>query len=383
MIWTFQNWFFSLLFISLINCSACHLPITTQGVATESKTQPLKANLQNLKGVYAIKPQKNEIPEYVFKSSDIDGIFLKYTWAELEPKPGIYNWTNLDEEFEKTITHHKKVELGISAGANSPEWLEHLGVPFASFTEATRNFFGNCETYRLPTFWNPTFITRWQLFLKALHQHLEQKPEYLNAITMVKMFGINSQSDEIKLPQQEDVIKNDCKTSNQATLWSKLGYRPSHLIQTWLTNAAIVDKLFPHAFLGMAMVMPNTSFPNVDEQGKVVQGLSAATHQHLLDAAFNQFLGRLVVNSTALREDGGTPPFVREAKKNGAIIGFQLYGKFIHPACAKHCNQTELTHAFDRGLSQGASFFEVFVKTLTSYPKAIKHVHQQLSVSKE
>ena len=366
-------------FIFLIQCaSAGYTPREGRAKHPRRKdtaliTLPTTPAHLNVGGLYVIHPNENEIPDSAYKNPHIDGVFLKYKWADLQPAQDRFDWAVLDAEFEKSILHHKKIEIAVAAGSETPAWVYNQGIPKLNFTEATRNYFKNCIQYDLPVFWHPTFVSLWQNFIVALGNHIASKPGFMDAITIVKLNGINSQSVEVKLPQQENVTAGKCETGDQRIQWSNAGYKPSHVIATWAVFASTMAQAFPKAYIGLALVMPNTSFPNVDELGRPTAVDSMLTHRELLSKAFELYPTRLVVNSTALREKGGTPPFVKEMNAKGAITGYQLFGQFINPECGKSrtCNENELTQAFKNGFAHGATFFEVFPRTLVDYPKSI------------
>jgi hypothetical protein len=350
----------------------------------QSTAKPITENKQirlvnKPHGLYVVRSKKREmqLPINAFSNPNIEGLFLRYVWKDIQPNENKFDWTDLDADFEKAVQNGKKVELGILAGEDTPEWIYQKGVRKLHFVEATRNFYGKCETYDLPTFWDEQFKTSWKNFIGELATHLRSKPGFMESITLIKLSGINSKSDETKLPQEVNIDKGDCHTGDHRAIWSHAGFKPSLLINTWKEFADVIDQSFPAQYIGLALVMPKTSFPDVDETGKLTNENNM--HQQILDAALQKFPNRLAVNSTALRAEQGTPPFVDQMYKKGAVVGYQLYGQYINPPCAetKTCDQSEMTKVLENGINHHADFIEIFLRDLRGYPEAVTNAKKQ------
>ncbi len=324
-------------------------------------------------GLYVKRGNTGNLPDYVYASPDIDGVFLKYDWDKIQTGENKFDWSDFDSDFDKAIQHGKKIELCVVAGAFCPEWVYGKGVEKLHFIEATRNFYGKCEEYDVPVFWSEPFKTLWKNFIGSLAEHINSKPGYMDAITLVKLSGINSRSEETKLPQQMNVDKENCHTGDHRAIWAKAGFRPALVVSTWNEFADVIGEKFPNSYIGLAMVMPKTGFPDVDDDGKLSDHNNI--HEKMLDAAIKKFPNRLAVNFTALKANGGTPPFIKEMHDKGVVTGYQLYGQFINPPCLKNntCDDNELKDAFNNGFRNNADFIEVFFNTLKAYPGAIRY----------
>jgi hypothetical protein len=304
-------------------------------------------------------------------------VFLKYHWDKLQTSENNFDWSDLDNDFDRALQSHKKIELCVVAGAFCPDWIYGKGVTKLHFVEATRNFYGKCEEYDVPVFWNEQFKSLWKNFITKLADHINSKPGYMDAITLVKLSGINSRSEETKLPQEVNIDKEACHTGDHRKIWADAGFKPSLVVKTWNEFADLIGDKFPNSYIGLAMVIPKQGFPNVDEDGKL--GEQNNTHDALLNAALKKFPDRLAVNFTALRANGGTPPFIKEMHDKGVVTGYQLYGQFIDPPCIKTntCDDNELKDAFDNGFKNNADFIEVFFHTVQAYPGAIRYAKSE------
>ncbi|MEO8147610.1 MAG: hypothetical protein ABI723_08240 [Bacteroidia bacterium] len=351
---------------------------TNNGKEEEPVQKSNAGKLVKPKGLYVINRLEGKLPESCFTDPGIDGMFLRYHWNEIQPTEKNFDWTALDADFQKAIQNHKKIELSVVAGGECPDWIYTKGIPKLHFTEATRNFYGKTIDYDLPAFWKEEYKVLWKNLITQLAAHINSKPGYMDAITLVKLNGINSKSEEMKLPQEVNVEKeNGRSTGDHRTIWANAGYRPSSVINTWKEFADVIAEQFPNCYIGLALVIPKQGFPDVDENGRSASENN--TQQMLLDAAVKKFPDRLAVNFTALRAKGGTPEFIKELHAKGVVTGYQLFGQFINPPCIKtnNCDDEELKAAFVNGFNNNADFIEVFYQTLKAYPGAIKYAKKE------
>src|SRR5258705_8710980 len=151
--------FISLLLFVQISCSV-------QNKSNDTEATPVKPNIETPahnnggnkkpvkpKGIYVIRGNTWKLPDYVFTNPDVEGVFLKYHWDQIQPGENNFDWSDFDSNFDKAIEHHKKIEICVVAGAFCPEWIYSKGVSKLHFIEATRNFYGKCEEYDVPVFW--------------------------------------------------------------------------------------------------------------------------------------------------------------------------------------------------------------------------------------
>ncbi|MFM8281560.1 MAG: beta-galactosidase [Bacteroidota bacterium] len=71
-------------------------------------------------GVYFLGSANVPISTSSFSNPNINGSVVRFRWNDLEPSPGNFNWTFIDEEIAKAVTYNKKVSL---QPLGIPNWL--------------------------------------------------------------------------------------------------------------------------------------------------------------------------------------------------------------------------------------------------------------------
>jgi PKD repeat protein len=98
-----------------------------------------------------------------------------FSWAELEPSPGTYNWgtetTGLRGAIKRAFQAGKVVRIGIEAGADAPPWLTDPAGAFRVPTYAVLT--SHDTTYNAPYVWHPTYLERLVQFMTALGAYLD------------------------------------------------------------------------------------------------------------------------------------------------------------------------------------------------------------------
>ena len=164
------------------------------------------------------------IPE-VAQLDHVDGVLVRLEWGTLEPSPGVYDWSLLDEQIARAEQYGIKVSLAVVNGSAAPSWLSALGVEMFSFQFGT-------ETREMPVPWDSTFQSRWTQFIADLGAR------YANEDTISLVYATNSSRNgfEMQLPF----------TPTDQVNWANAGYSDALYAQSW-TDAidAFVDA-FPN-----------------------------------------------------------------------------------------------------------------------------------------
>ncbi|MFM7157284.1 MAG: beta-galactosidase, partial [Bacteroidota bacterium] len=71
-------------------------------------------------GVYFLGSANVPISTSSFSNPNINGAVVRFSWNDLEPSPGNFNWTFIDGEIAKAVTYNKKVSL---QPLGIPNWL--------------------------------------------------------------------------------------------------------------------------------------------------------------------------------------------------------------------------------------------------------------------
>ena len=91
----------------------------------------------------------NGLHDNVLSHPEVGGVLLIEKWSEIEPSPGVYDFTNLNGKIDSVRSSGLKYALAISGGAfGSPEWLiDSLGAAYHSFQYQNQN-------WKLPLWWD-------------------------------------------------------------------------------------------------------------------------------------------------------------------------------------------------------------------------------------
>lgn len=151
------------------------------------------------------------IPE-IAQLDHVDGILVRMSWDTLEPAPGAYDWSLLDEQIARAEQYGIKVSLAVVNGSAAPAWLSALGVEMFSFQ------FG-METREIPVPWDSTFQSRWSQFIAELGGR------YANEDTISLVYATNSSRNgfEMQLPFSPTDQVN----------WASAGYSDALYAQSW------------------------------------------------------------------------------------------------------------------------------------------------------
>ncbi len=239
---------------SLIVLGLCSLSVHAQGL-----DRPM--------GLYCSCPPTTgngwgSVVPQIAQMDHVDGVLVRLEWRTVEPSPGVYDWSLLDEQITRAQQYGIQVSLAIVNGGSAPVWLEWLGVEMFSFL-----FFG--ESRQMPIPWDNTYQNRWSQFVGELGAR------YADEDTISLVYATNSSLNgfEMQLPRSP---------IDQAN-WAAVGYSDELYAQSW-NNAidAFVDA-FPnhpvshevHPVLGSDTVAQEVYQYALDTHGGTVGVLAA------------------------------------------------------------------------------------------------------------
>ena len=102
----------------------------------------------------------------------IKGYADRVHWRQLEPKPGVYDWSKIDVAIRDAAKGEYYYYFVLWTGPHSPEWIYENGVPRVT----TRGHAGGAaEVY--PYYLDPNYITFFHRFIGKLADHLAALPE--------------------------------------------------------------------------------------------------------------------------------------------------------------------------------------------------------------
>ena len=327
----------------------------------------------------------------------VDGLVLVFGWDGLEPSMGQYQWNTLDQWVSTAVPSGKKVELSIRADYHTPSWLFQPapgggGAKALNFSFTRKPEDTTCLSETLAAPWDSAFLTQWDAMLAAVSAHLKSTGTY-NSVTLLRLTGINKDSDELHLPSQTSGAA--CVT-NAVNIWQQAGYRPSLLLQGWdgITNS--FKNNFPDKSFSVANIAGSPPFPGIAENGSMLKGTSQDQNLPLLTLASKKFPGHLVIQNNSLYPDvPAQSETVQAVQSLGTMIAFQTNedirgqgascgvptGGDRTTPCTSATFLNELqTGIYPLGKSNSlrAQYIEVFALNVNALPDAIQQAHNEL-----
>lgn len=120
---------------------------------------------------YAPSAWYNEVSE------DISLLYMDITWAELEPKEGVYNWASIDEENQISRWRKEGKHLVFRFVCDIPGEEAHMDIPewlYEKSGKAGKWYDGEYGKGFAPDYNNPTIISCHEQAVKALGEHFGQ-----------------------------------------------------------------------------------------------------------------------------------------------------------------------------------------------------------------
>ena len=333
-----------------------------------------------------------------FNIPGVDGVAIVIGWNAIEPSMGQYQWTVLDQWIAQVAALGKKIDLVVPAGSSIPAWLfqpapSGAGAAQLNFTVSPHaGETGVCDTVNIPAPWDKAFLAQWDAMLAALSAHLKSAGTY-NAITLLRLTGINRTTEELRLPAETAASTGLACVSNSIATWQQAGYRPSLLLQGWNAILASFMKSFPDKSFAVSII-PNNAFPGIAEDGSAITGAIGDENDPLIMSAAQQLPGRLVVQFDFLMPgDAAAAQVVDDASNFGTLMAFQTneYLAGQGAGCAEPISVTVpcTTATFLAMLDEGiyprtqtnplrAQYIEVFHVNAAAFPADILQAHFQL-----
>lgn len=177
---------------------------------------------------------KDQIEEWA-KEPYIAGTQLSYSWAEIEPQEGKYQWDIIEKDMEPWAREGKKSWIEVTtankrdktdSGRGTPEWVFQKGIPKVK-AENTASY---------PVFWNPSYIELWGNFIRAFANKFDGDPRIEFVVT-----GGYSNGHEPNLSAWDNDVLMD--------QWIEVGFDGFTSSGVYLNKAIKpILKIFPDAF---------------------------------------------------------------------------------------------------------------------------------------
>src|SRR5579885_3132349 len=175
-------------------------------------------DVTKLAGIYALGEGRGFAAD-VTGSPEIDGLALRYSWSQLEPRENVFNWSGIDRDIAAARRFGKKISIGVTAGARTPRWVYLAGARGFTYTWDRPWGFPVCSARTIPVPWDPVYLSKWGEFVKTLGVRYSDNP----ALAYVKITGINGNTQELILPHSRnrrvDIDGTRCETTDEVIDW--------------------------------------------------------------------------------------------------------------------------------------------------------------------
>ena len=358
---------------------------------------PPAAAAAKVAGLYVVSRRLDgsakALDDTIYALDSVDGVHTQLPWSALEPTEGKFDWSTLDAELKRAVTHSKRVVISVLAGDATPKWVFGAGAKKLEFDVARQVGKGAATRQKIAIAapWDPAFQAEWKKLVSALSAHIREVPGAYERLAIVKMTGIGELSSETRLPGGQAGKSQGKELADTLKKWKEAGYRPSKVVLAYRTIAGELAAAFPDKALGLE-VLESGGFPPIDESGEISKPSEptedAVTRDIILWSA-EAYKGRFVLSSNGLRASA-PESVVFKAGKAGVFIGFQtndwLWAKNQHGAgcgsedgeTAKECTEDDFAKLLGRGLALGGRTIEVFPFDAVTFPKAMMAVHEKL-----
>src|SRR5262249_4251698 len=78
------------------------------------------------RGCYGMCEPNDPIPANMIANRGLVGVHLTIWWKDIEPAPGVFDWSQPDARIHEAQAGGLKVELSITATSHgAPDWIKH------------------------------------------------------------------------------------------------------------------------------------------------------------------------------------------------------------------------------------------------------------------
>ncbi len=296
----------------------------------------------------------------------MSGLHLRYKWAQLNPRAGVYDFAALGQVLDTLKAAGKFATLTVMAGKYTPEWVldagsGHIGLPARSFDGYSQPF--------VPHPWHPVFLAAYEDMLEALAAFLRQTPDRNRTVVAVRNAAVVVHSGETRLmptaPFEFDAGVDRLTADRiKATLcaeWAKAGYTEDKVVDAVRRVNDFLAAVFPDKYITLGFVGGSRRFPTVGKKGQCRPGARNGTMDEIIRQTVSDHGPRAIIVNTVLTPKIGNPPVMDWVRKNGGQIGYQVNQQIV--GCAEGaktaCSDTLLRDTLQVAVDLGAVFVEV------------------------
>ena len=183
------------------------------------------AHAQSASGVQLYSLQNiGQRPPFVLETGSGLRVGCAYRagWKQTEKKPGVFDWTFIDDALAFAQLNGVPFALSVTAGKTTPEWVYEEGAQRFTFPESD-------TTLQMPVPWDTVYKERWTNFIAELGKR------YGDRVSRIALTGINSSTQEILLPKDPGSLDD----------WETVGYTNDKIRQAFKDIGSRIVAAFP------------------------------------------------------------------------------------------------------------------------------------------
>jgi hypothetical protein len=101
-------------------------------------------------------------------------------WAQVEPSPGNYDWSSIDNTINATKAKNPnaKFRIRLYSGRQAPDWIKNIGGPCVQIEPDSVNGGSGC----VPRFWTDAYIDRYETLMDAFAAKYERNAAVVDLV---------------------------------------------------------------------------------------------------------------------------------------------------------------------------------------------------------
>ncbi len=326
---------------------------------------PLRAEIPT--GVFALSTGDRPAKSASLDNPAVDGISVRASWATIEPKEGVFDWTFVDSELARAAAAGKVVLLRIGTQSSKPQWVTDA-ITAAGGTFLTFDDDGVSTT--IPVFWDPTYLAKKKALIEAVGARYTKNP----VVRIVTASFANASSEDWSVPHSPDEVN----------AWLAAGYTTEKMLDAGKQIIDTTMKAFPNQYVTMAI----GSNGNTGGTVKLDPDATYVARNATLTARAS-WPGRFLVQINSLSAHNPPAPGPDESVWNllwnskPDVAGQMVFSCYGEPTYRVNDGVPDdpgsvLRRSIDAGLSYGMKYIEIYQPDVASLPAEISYAHARL-----
>jgi hypothetical protein len=213
-----------------------------------------------------------------WEDPNITGVFIRLKWNQINPSPGVFDFTILEREMNAAVRNGKLFSLVIKAGnEGTPDWIFSTdsaeeggaprpggggGVTRLTFQDGDSGSQGCGPTMDLGNPTEPVYETLYLDMLSTVAAYIKTRADWYRALAYIKPSGANLFSAENRLPKN---CPADVTCICNTEVWAKAGYTPTGLLAFYKAQTRRIAEEFPGKTMSYQLIQ--AGFPLVNDAG--------------------------------------------------------------------------------------------------------------------